>query len=234
MADMKMLLTSSGISNPSIENALVGLLGKPIAESNALLIMSGMHPFPVATRLVDLVQGRASNRLTEIGWKSLGLLELTAMPTIRRESWVPALEEADALLVYGGHVAYMAHFMRAVGMDKLLPQLDNLVYVGVSAGSIVTTPYNCDAESNRESLPDDTAIATDHDGGLGLVDFTTWVHVGNPNPIFEDHTLENIEKWARDVTVPTYALDDASAIVVDGDKVTVVSEGQWQVFPPGR
>jgi len=230
---MKLLLTSAGIANPSIEAALVGLLGKPISESNALLIMSGMHPFPVATRLVDLVQGRARNRLVEIGWKSLGLIELTALPTIKRESWVPTLEAADALLVYGGHVAYLAHWMRASGMDELLPRLENLVYVGVSAGSIVTTPYNCDAESNRESLPDDTMIATDHDGGLGLVDLTLWVHVGNPDPIFEEHTLANVEEFSHRVTVPTYALDDGSAIVVDGDDVSVVSEGHWQVFAPG-
>jgi dipeptidase E len=227
---MKLLLTSSGISNPSIEAALVELLGKPIADSNALLIMSGMHPFPVATRLIDLVQGRARNRLVEIGWKSLGLLELTALPTIRRESWVPTLQEADALLVYGGHVAYMAHFMREVGMDKLLPSLDNLVYVGVSAGAIVTTPFNCDAESNRESLPDDTDIPTNHDGGLGFVDFTTWVHIGNPDPNFADHTLENVERWSHTVTVPTYALDDQSAIAVNGDELTVISEGHWQLF----
>jgi dipeptidase E len=32
---MKLLLTSSGISNPGIYDVLVDLLGKPIAESSA-------------------------------------------------------------------------------------------------------------------------------------------------------------------------------------------------------
>lgn len=231
---MKMLLTSNGISNPSIEAALKDLLGKPIEESNALLIASGMHPFAgVNGILVQLVQGTWKNRLTGIGWKSLGLLEPTAFPTIKRESWVPAIEQTDALLVFGGHVAYLAHWMRVSGMDELLPRLDNLVYVGVSAGSIVTTPYNCDAESNRESLPDNTEIPTNHGGGLGLVPLTMWVHVGNPDPMFADHNLENVEKFSHTVDVPTYALDDQSAIKVDGDQIMVISEGEWTLFPPG-
>jgi len=232
---MKLLLTSSGISNPSIEAALVDLLCKPISESNAILVASGMHPFPGGSaRVLDLIQGRAKSRLTGIGWKSLGLLELTALPSIRRENWVPVLEATDALLVFGGNVAYLAHWMRRAGMDELLPQLESLVYVGVSAGSIVMTPYNCDAESNRESLPDDTDVATEHHGGLGLVDFTTWVHVGNPDPMFAEHSLENVAQWARGVTVPTYALDDASAIAVDGSEVTVITEGNCPVFAPGQ
>jgi len=43
---MKLLLTSSGITNASIHDALVELLGKPIAESNALCIPTGIYPFP--------------------------------------------------------------------------------------------------------------------------------------------------------------------------------------------
>ena len=43
---MKLLLTSSGITNPSILNALVDLLGKPIAESSALIIPTALYPFP--------------------------------------------------------------------------------------------------------------------------------------------------------------------------------------------
>jgi dipeptidase E len=43
---MKPLLTSSGISNPSIHDALVGLLGKPVAESSALIVPTAIYPFP--------------------------------------------------------------------------------------------------------------------------------------------------------------------------------------------
>ena len=39
---MKRLLTSAGIKNPSIHDALVDLRGKPIAESNAVWITAQM------------------------------------------------------------------------------------------------------------------------------------------------------------------------------------------------
>lgn len=230
---MKLLLTSNGIANPTIRAGLVDLLGKPIEESNALLVASGMHPFlGSGTRVVDLVRGTSRSQLCGVGWGSLGLLEPTALPSVRRESWVPVLEDADALLVFGGHVAFLAYWMRRSGMDELLPHLERLVYVGVSAGAIVTTPFNCDAESNAGSLPEKSEIPTATDGGLGFVEFTLWVHVGNPDPIFEDHTLENAAQFARDVHARTYALDDASALAVDGAEVTVLTEGRCEVFEP--
>jgi len=230
---MKLLLTSSGIANQTIRDGLVDLLGKPIEDASALVVASGMHPFPgTATRVVDVIRGTSRNHLCDLGWGSLGLLEPTALPSVRRESWVPALEEVDALLVYGGHVAYLAHWMRRSGMDELLPRLERLTYVGVSAGAIVTTPFHCDHESNAASLPEETEIPTAVDGGLGFVDFTLWVHVGNPDPIFEEHTLDNAAQFARDVGARTYALDDESALAVKTGDVTVLTEGNCAVFEP--
>ena len=43
---MKLLLTSAGIKNTSIHDALVDRLGKPIAEASALCIPTGIYPFP--------------------------------------------------------------------------------------------------------------------------------------------------------------------------------------------
>ena len=40
---MKLLLTSAGIKNPSIHDALVDVLGKTIAESNALCIPTAAY-----------------------------------------------------------------------------------------------------------------------------------------------------------------------------------------------
>src|SRR3954452_10146655 len=97
---MKLLLTSSGISNPSIEEALVGLLGKPIAESSALVVPTAIYPFPEGpSGAYRVVCGDAQGGLAELGWKSLGVLELTALPSIKEESWVPLDAETDALLV---------------------------------------------------------------------------------------------------------------------------------------
>jgi dipeptidase E len=232
---VKLLLTSNGISNATIRAGLVELLGKPIEESNAVLIVSGMWPFSGAgTRVVDVIQGKSRNQLCGIGWKSLGLLEPTALASVNPQVLRDELEGADALLVFGGHVAYLAHALRRCGLAQLLPELDHLVYVGVSAGAIVTTPFNCDAQFNATVLPPDTDIPTAIDGGLGYVDFTLWVHVGNPDPIFADHTMENATAFANQVGARTYALDDESALsVVDGN-VRILTEGNCSTIDPSE
>jgi dipeptidase E len=227
---MKLLLTSSGISNPSIEDALADLLGKPIAESSALIVPTAIYPFREGpSNAWRLINGKAQGPLAEVGWKSLGVLELTALPSIDRESWVPLVRETDALLVWGGHVMYLCHWMRQSGLAELLPSLDDLVYVGVSAGSIVTTPYNGDVEFNLRTLPAGSEATREGDRALGLVDFTLRVHVDREG----FNSMDDVEEWAAGIPVPTYAIDDETAIrVVDG-RPEVVSEGNWKLFEPG-
>src|SRR5512135_1283457 len=97
---MKFLLTSAGIKNDSIRNALVDLLGKPISESSALCIPTAAYPMPGGAGMAwRLISGRAATPLCELGWNSLGVLELTALPSIDEEVWVPLVRETDALLV---------------------------------------------------------------------------------------------------------------------------------------
>src|SRR5215472_2570361 len=121
---MKLLLTSAGIMNTSIHSALVDLLGKPIAESSALVIPTAIYAYPGgATMAAQLIRGVAKSPLCELGWKSLGLLELTALPSIDKDAWVPMLQEADALLVGGGDPVFLCYWMRQSGLADLLPQL---------------------------------------------------------------------------------------------------------------
>jgi dipeptidase E len=228
--DMKLLLTSSGISNPSIENALVELLGKPIAESSALIVPTAIYPFPEGPAGAwRAICGKTPSPLCDLGWKSLGVLELTALPSIQEESWVPLLRETDALLVWGGDVLYLTYWMRQSGLAELLPSLSDLVYVGVSAGSIVLTPYNCDAEFDLQFVPAGSDQVREGDRALGFVDFGLRVHLDREG--FEDSTMTEVEKWASEIPAPTYAIDDQTAVrVVDG-AVEVVSEGNWKLFP---
>lgn len=230
---MKFLLTSSGISNPSISDTLVELLGKPIAEASALFVPTGIYPFPGGADMArKAIAGEVPTPACELGWKSLGVLELTALPTIRPENWMPRVREVDALIVWGGNVLYLHYWMRRSGLAELLPSLTGTVYVGVSAGSIVVTPYNVDAEDNLPFVPDGSDMGEDAERALGLVDFTLQPHLNGPH--HPDNTLANIEQWAATAPVPLYAIDDDTAItVVDGD-VEVVSEGNWKRFGGGR
>jgi len=226
---MKLLLTSSGISNPSIEDALVELLGKPISESSALIVPTAIYPFREGPGGAwRAISGKTESPFSGLGWKSLGVLELTALPSIREESWVPLVRETDALLVWGGHVMYLCYWMRQSELADLLPSLSDLVYVGVSAGSIVMTPYNGDVEFNLQTIPEGSDVAREGDRALGLVDFTVRVHVDREG--FE--SMADVERWAAGIPVPTYAIDDETAIrVIDGSP-EVVSEGNWKLFTP--
>jgi dipeptidase E len=228
---MKFLLTSGGVSNQSILDALVDLLGKPTAECNALIIPTAIYPFSVGPQMGwKAIVGQGPNRVVELGWKSMGILELTALPTIRRENWVPAVEAADALLVWGGDVLYLTYWMRQSGLADLLPLLTETVYVGVSAGSIAVTPYNCDAEFDLQFMPEGHEMGQAAERAIGLVDFTLYPHLDHPE--MPDTTLVNIGKWAAGIPVPTYAIDDQTAIKVVDGKPEVVSEGKWKRFAP--
>src|SRR5213596_688682 len=139
---MRFLLTSAGIKNTSIHDALVDLLGKPIAESTALCIPTASygHPMGGPGAAWRFISGRASTPMCELGWKSLGVLELTALPSIDEEQWVPLVQQTDVLVVNGGDPLYLCYWMRQSGLADLLPSLRDTVYVGLSAGSMVMAP----------------------------------------------------------------------------------------------
>ena len=219
---MKYLLTSAGVKNTSIHNALVELLGKPIAESSALCIPTAIYAYPGgAARAAQLIRGVAQSPLCELGWKSLGVLELTALPSIEKDTWVPMLQETDALLVGGGDPLYLCYWMRQSGLADLLPTLRReTVYVGVSGGSLVMAP-NVGEDFVHWKPP------TGGDSALGIVDFAVYPHVDHPD--MPDMSLANAEKWAAGMSVPAYLMDDQTAIqVVDGE-VSVISEGHWKL-----
>ncbi len=218
---MKLLLTSGGVTNPTIRAALVDLLGKPIAECHALCIPTAQwgHPMcgPTSARGF-IVGGPPWHHMGGLGWASLGLLELTALPTIGAERWIPWVREADVLLVDGGDATYLCHWMRASGLADLLPSLPDTVWVGVSAGSMVMTPRIGADFVEWHAAPDDRT--------LGVVDFSIFPHLD----LFPTNTLADAEKWAAGIDGPAYAIDEQTALKVVDGAVDVISEGHWQRF----
>jgi len=224
---LRILLTSSGITNTTIRDALVDLLGKPISECNALCIPTGIQPFPGGrSHVYKFINGKAPGPMCELGWKSLGVLELTALPSIKDEYWIPEVQEIDALLVWGGSPMYLCYWMRQSGLADVLPSLrEEVVYVGTSGGAMVATP------DFGGTTYDGSDLLTASDDALGLVDFALRVHLDREG--FEDSSMANVEKWASEIPVPTYAIDDQTAIKVAEGAVEVVSEGNWKLFTPG-
>jgi dipeptidase E len=230
----KLLLTSAGISNDSIQKALVALLGKPLGEASALFIPTAIYAYPVGiTHGWQILQGQG-----ELGWKTLGILELTALPGLPKELWLPQIEATDAIIVGGGNKFYLSYWMERSGLFELLPRLlrEGKVYVGISAGSMmVTSSLNFDQEYLRkagvyrddefdEAMPSAAGSART----LGLVDFVIRPHLDAS--YFPQATLENVEKWAARADKPLYALDDQSALKVTDGKVEVISQGKWRFY----
>ena len=221
---MRLLLTSAGIKNASIRDTLVDMLGKPIAETDALCIPTAGygHPMGSPAGAWRFITGRSSTPMCELGWKSLGVLELTALPSVGPERWVPWLREADVLLVNGGDALYLSHWMRESGLADLLPSLPETLWVGLSAGSMVMTPrIGKDFVGWQPPTGDDSA--------LGIVDFSIFPHVDHVD--LPENTMAEAERWATEIPNPAYAIDDQTAIKVAGGTVEVISEGHWKLFP---
>ena len=222
---MRLLLSSAGIKNPTIHDALLDLLDKPIAESSALCIPTASHANRGgAGQAWKFVSGREPRTpMCELGWKSLGVLELTALPSIDEANWVSVVRETDVLLVNGGDPMYLCYWMQQSGFAELLPSLRETVYVGLSAGSMVMAP----------SIGEDFVRWTPPTGGdktLGVVDFAIFPHLDHED--LPENTMADAEKWAAGMPVPAYAIDDETAIKVVDGAVEVVSEGHWKLFTP--
>ena len=224
---MKLLLTSAGIKNPSIHDALVDLLGKPIAECSALCIPTAMYGHPwvgPGEKVWQFIAGQEPRcPMCELGWRSVGVLELTALPSIDDARWVPLVEETDVLLAAGGDALYLSHWMRESGLADLLPSLDRTVWVGLSGGSMALTPRI--GENFVGWLP-----PRGGDSALGIVDFSIFPHVDHED--LPENTMANAESWAAGIEGPAYAIDDQTAIKVIDGAVEVVSEGHWKLFTP--
>lgn len=219
---MKLLLTSAGIKNQSIHYALADMLDKPIAKCHALCISTASYALPNGPTLAwRFISGNEPETpMCELGWKSLGNLELTALPSVDKALWVPMVQEIDVLLVNGGDPLYLCYWMRQSGLADLLPSLGG-VYAGLSAGSMIMAPSIGEFFVGWKP-------PTGGDETLGLVDFAMFPHLDNPDLPY--NTLSNAEKWAAKMPMPTYAIDDQTAIkVVDGE-TEVISEGHWKQF----
>lgn len=218
---MKLLLTSEGITNKSIADAFLELAGKPFNQLKLAYI-----PTAANTAVGDkkwVIDHMA--RTKELGFAFIDIVDISALT---KDQWEPRLEGVDVLLFEGGSPVGLMNSIRKSGLDKLLPEfLRTKVYVGQSAGSMVATPSL--SIKHTEILYDPQVVDKNQkENGLGLVGFQIRPHLNSPD--FPKVNHEILKKLAKDVSKTIYALDDNSAIKVDGEKVEVVSEGKWEKF----
>jgi len=222
---MKLLLTSAGVRNASIRQALVELMGKPISDASALCIPTAMYGHPgvgPGVRPWQFITGDIDS-MVDLGWKSVGILELTALPSLDEKRWVPWVRETDVLLAAGGDALYLCHWMRESGLADMLPSLSETVWVGLSAGSMVMTPTI--GEDFIQWRPPSGDEST-----LGLVDFSICPHLAPDG--MPGNSMADAESWAAQIPGPAYAIDDETAFKVTDGTVEVVSEGHWKLLTP--
>lgn len=217
---MKLLLTSGGLMNDSIISALKDMAQKPFNKLNLAFVptASNMEPGDKWWLIKDL---EICNKL---GLKAIDIVDISALP---QQIWQNRLEKADVILNEGGNTFHLNYWIRKSGLKNVLPDLlKSRVYIGISAGTIVMTPSLILSGSEKEPLKE---IGEEiYEEGLGFVDFLVEPHINNS--YFPDYTFENVENQSKKIPYPIYALDDNSAIKIEGNNAEVVSEGEWKKF----
>lgn len=217
---MKLLLTSSGNTNKSIENALLELLEKPFKNAKLVFI-------PTAA---NVEKGDKSwlvndmNNFKKLGFASFDTVDISAIP---KEIWLSLFEKSEVLVFGGGDTVYLRNWIKRSGLEKILPELlKSRVYVGISAGSMVTAKNI--SLSTAGILYYEKYGKFKNKKGLGLVDFELRPHLNSK--WFPKVRLPYLKKLAGKVPYNFYAIDDNTAIKVVNGKASVVSEGEWKKF----
>lgn len=214
---MKLLLTSAGLSNKSIAKALLELLGRPFSDANLVFIptAANVEEGDKDWLIDDLVNCK------KLGFKQIDIVDISAIP---KDLWLSRFETADVLLLGGGNTYHLMKWIDKSGLKEILPEmLKKKIYVGISAGSIVTSK-----DISLLSVFYEGEFDNEKQNGLGFVDFQIRPHLNSP--FFPKANLENMEKIAKEFPETFYAIDDNTAIKVIEDKVEIVSEGAWKKF----
>lgn len=216
---MKLLLTSGGLENQSMINALRELIGKDFQDAKLVFIptAANMEEGDKWWLISDL------SKCKELGFKEVDIVDIAAVP---KEVWQPRLEKADVVMVGGGNTSYLMGQIKKSGLAKMLPDLlKTRVYVGISAGSMVMAPKLKEKEMQR--LYEEPIVDDNTNEGLGFVDFLVVPHMNSPH---FPRAAELIDEVAQGIEIPLYAIDDQTAVKVIDGKVEVVTEGKWKKY----
>lgn len=220
---MKLLLTSAGLRNQTIVKALDELVGKPLDQLKVAFI-------PTAS---NLEEGNKNwliddlRRLSFLNFKEIDIVDVSALP---KDIWLERLKNADVFFVEGGNTYYLIHWFNKSGLSEILPELlKTRVYIGVSTGSMVVCP-SIENESLCTGAKEDFAKTKEIfiEDGLNLVNFMIEPHINSQ--YFPEKSFENLEKISKEYKYSIYAIDDDTAIKIDGDKLEVVTQGVWKKF----
>lgn len=201
---MNLLLTSAGITN----NKLASIVKELVADIRIAFI-------PTAANVEEGGKDWLIKNFVEC--QELGPVDIVDISALTKEQWLPRLKAATVIVVGGGNTLHLMSHITSSGLTEELPRLLNSrLYIGISAGSIVT---------NSTLIASSEYLFTKKEApkGLGLTSVFTVPHLNSP--YFPKTREENL----RDRQVPgtLYALDDDSAILIQDNAIKLISEGTF-------
>jgi len=214
---MKLLLTSAGLKNKSIANALFSLVGKKLEDITLVYI-------PTASNVEVGDKSWLIDNLIVLKNLNFKSIEITDISAVSEKIWKSSFERADVLFFEGGNTYHLMKWLNKINLSKNLSKLlENKVYVGVSAGSMITSPDLMLKFS--QNIYEEDLLETTELKGLNFVDFYFFPHL-NSN-WFKKVRQEIIEETCKNSSKSIYVLDDNSALKIINGKVEVISEGKW-------
>ena len=215
---MKLLLTSNGLSNQSIANALFELVGKPASETTLVFIPTAMNAtWGDKEWFIDDL-----NNIKKQGFKTVDIVDISALP---KNVWLPRIEKGDVLFFSGGNTSHLMRWLKESGLAELLPELlKTRVYAGISAGSMVTNPtLALSSEDKKVYYKEEFGYESEE--ALNFVDVYVRPHLNSPH--FPDAREEYFAEIAKKMQKTIYVLDDESALKIVDGQVEVITEGEY-------
>ena len=217
---MKLLLTSGGITNKSIAKVLFDLVGKKPEDTSLVFV-------PTASNVEKGNKDWLIDDLINLKNLNLKEIDIADISAIDKKLWLPRMEDADVLFFEGGNSYHLMEWMNRSGLTEILPELlKTKVYVGLSAGSMVTGKDLALIQS--QILYGEDWERKEDMAGLNFVDFYFFPHLNSPH--FNLRKEEIIREAVKDMKEKVYAMDDQSALKIVDGKVEIISEGKYLIF----
>lgn len=214
---MKLLLTSAGLTNKMILQALFELVGKKADDTSVVFV-------PTAANIETGDKTWVINDLIDLKNQNFKFLEIVDISALPKTEWLPKFTATDVIYFEGGDAFYLMDWIYKSGLvNELAVLLEKKVLVGVSAGSIVTNKI-LSLKIMQDIYGENSDRNADIDG-LNFVDFYVLPHYNSLH--FEKVRKEFVIEATKGMREKIYVLDDNCAVKVDGGSVDIVGEGQY-------
>jgi dipeptidase E len=211
---MKLLLTSAGLTNKEISNALLELVGKPFNEV-------GFGYVPTAANAEEGDKSWLIDNLVQFTDQKFKSIDIIEIADLTKAKLLERLKSCDVICFGGGNEKHLAQVLKETGLDEELRQLlEDRVYMGISAGSMVTGKF-MSLEINKIVYPDEV-MDGELPNTLQYVDFTYIPHLNSGHfPEVRKEVLETLDVEGR-----LWSTDDHTALKIIDGNLTIIGEGE--------